>query len=82
MRACHSSVPLTLTPSVISFAGSRECKLLDDVCAAFKDGNVDAFTDAVYSYDQISKLDPWKTSVLLKVKNSIQKASGQGDDLT
>jgi len=63
-------------------AGSRECKLLDDLCAAFKDGSVDAFTDAVYSYDQISKLDPWKTSVLLKVKQSIQKASGQGDDLT
>jgi hypothetical protein len=36
----------------------------------------------VYSYDQISKLDPWKTSVLLKVKTSIQKASGQSDDLT
>ena len=52
------------------------------MCAAFKDGNMDAFTDCVYSYDQISKLDPWKTSILLKIKNAIQKASGQGDDLT
>jgi alpha-soluble NSF attachment protein len=43
-----------------TFSGCRECKLLDDLAAAFKDGSVDAFTDAVYNYDQISKLDPWK----------------------
>lgn len=29
---------------------------------AFKDMNSEAFTDAVYNYDQISKLDPWKTT--------------------
>lgn len=33
-----------------SCAGSRECKLLEDVCAAFKDGAVDAFTDSVYRW--------------------------------
>lgn len=65
-----------------TFGGSRECKLMEDVCAAFKDGSTDAFTDAVYNYDQISKLDPWKTSVLLKIKSAIQKANGEGADLT
>jgi hypothetical protein len=29
---------------------------------SFKDMNSEAFTDAVYNYDQISKLDPWKTT--------------------
>ena len=43
---------------------------------------MDAFTDAIYNYDQISKLDPWKTSVLLKIKTAMQKATGEGDDLS
>lgn len=63
-------------------AGSRECKLLEDVCQAFKDGNNDAFTDAVFNYDQISKLDPWRTSILLRIKSQIQKSVGEGGDLT
>lgn len=84
-------------------SGSREGKLLADISGAFKDSNVEAFTDAVYNYDQISKIDPWKTvrvqsalcyvalllpmrhpqqSVLLKIKTAMQKAAGDGDDLT
>lgn len=59
-----------------TFPGSRECKLLDDLVQAVKDGNVEAFTDAIYNYDQISKLDPWKTSLLLKVKNNMSKGMG------
>ena len=43
---------------------------------------MDAFSDAVYNYDQISKLDAWKTNVLLKIKTSMQKAAGEGEDLT
>jgi alpha-soluble NSF attachment protein len=45
-----------------TFPGCRECKLCEDIVQAYKDMNVDAFTDAVYNYDQISKLDPWRTS--------------------
>lgn len=58
---------------------SREGKLLADLVAAFKDGNSEAFTDAVYNYDQISKLDPWKTSVLLKIKNQLTGPAGGGE---
>ena len=87
-----------------TFPGCRECKLLEDVTQAFKDLNVEAFTDAVYncaegggdlrlfSYsppqcllthpppivDQISKIDPWRTTLLLKIKTSIQKSGGGG----
>ena len=65
-----------------TFSGCRECKLIDDVSAAFKDGNAEAFTDAVFNFDQISKLDPWRTTILLKIKAELTKANGGGDDLT
>jgi len=45
-----------------TFPGSRECKLCEDIIQSCKDMNAEAFTDAVYNFDQISKLDPWKTS--------------------
>jgi alpha-soluble NSF attachment protein len=45
-----------------TFPGCREAKLLEDVVAAWKDMNSDAFTDAVFNYDSISKLDPWRTT--------------------
>jgi alpha-soluble NSF attachment protein len=63
-----------------TFESSREGKLLADVCAAVKDSNVEAFSDAIYNYDQISKLDPWKTSVLLKIKATITGGGGDGGD--
>jgi alpha-soluble NSF attachment protein len=55
---------------------------LEDVVTAYKDGNMDAFTDAVYNFDQISKLDPWRTTILLKIKTEMQKSQGEGSDLT
>ena len=48
----------------------------------FKDMSTEAFTDAVYNYDQISKLDPWRTTILLKIKGEMAKANGEGNDLT
>lgn len=62
-----------------SFTGSREEELLRKIVAAVGEGDVEAFTNAVYTYDSISKLDDWKTSVLLKIKNAIRDAE---DDLT
>lgn len=62
-----------------SFPESREDELLEAVLKAMEKGDAEAFTDAVYKYDQISKLDPWKTSLLLKMKNGIR---AEEDDLT
>ena len=31
------------------------------------------FTGAVYEYDQVMKLDNWKTNILLKIKRGIQE---------
>jgi hypothetical protein len=86
---CLASESLTHTSHVFPSlslpprAGSRECKLLEDVCAAYKDGNTEAFTTALYNFNQISQLDPWRVGILLKVKNDIQASSAGGDvDLT
>lgn len=57
-----------------TFADSREGELLAKVIAAADEGDVEAFTNAVYTYDSISKLDDWKTSILLKIKTSIRES--------
>lgn len=35
--------------------------------------DVDGFTEAVKEYDSISRLDQWYTTILLRVKKSIQE---------
>jgi len=56
----------------VTFASQRECKFLEQILDAAEKYDVDAFTQAVVEYDSISKLDQWKTSILLKIKNSIK----------
>jgi alpha-soluble NSF attachment protein len=65
-----------------TFAGSRECTLLEEVTQAFEDYNADAFTDVVFNFDNVSKLDPWKTSMLLRVKTKITEEADATPDLT
>jgi len=60
-----------------SFASSRECKFVEEIIQAVEKYDVDAFTQAVVDYDSISKLDNWKTKVLLKVKQGIQANSSE-----
>jgi alpha-soluble NSF attachment protein len=39
---------------------------------AVEAGDTEAFTSAVVEFDQVTKLDNWKTNILLKIKRSIQ----------
>ncbi|XP_064258199.1 LOW QUALITY PROTEIN: alpha-soluble NSF attachment protein [Passer domesticus] len=55
-----------------AFSDCRECKLLKKLLEAHEEQNVDAFTDAVKEFDSISRLDQWLTSLLLRIKRSIQ----------
>lgn len=56
----------------VTFSSTRECKFLEDMCALVTDGDEPAFTTAVFEYDQVTKLDNWKTGILLKIKRSLK----------
>lgn len=59
---------------------TREFKLVEDILDSIQNGDVQAYSDRVYEYDQFSKLDKLKTQLLLKVKNSVVEKDD--DDLT
>ncbi|KAF5213193.1 putative alpha-soluble NSF attachment protein [Clavispora lusitaniae] len=63
-----------------SWPTTREYKLVSDILAAIDSGDVQAFSDTVYEFDQFSKLDKLKTQLLLKIKNSV--VENDDDDLT
>ncbi|KAK0705025.1 soluble NSF attachment protein [Lasiosphaeris hirsuta] len=60
-----------------SFAGTRECQLLVDLVDAVEAGNQEAFTDKLYAFDQMSRLDKWKTELLVRIKNHIEEADNE-----
>eukprot|EP00536_Pseudo-nitzschia_multiseries_P001667 jgi/Psemu1/234886/estExt_Genewise1.C_210142 len=63
-----------------TFADSREGKLALDLTEAVKGFDVEGFATACFEYDRISKLNPWQTSILVKVKRSIDEGGDDGDD--
>eukprot|EP00887_Chlorella_sp_A99_P006953 scaffold2.g6953.t1 len=62
----------------ISFDGSRECRLLETLADALESGDEEAFTSAVAEFDQLTRLDSWKTAMLLRVK---RKLTSRGEDI-
>uniref|UniRef100_A0A3Q2ZU57 NSF attachment protein beta n=1 Tax=Kryptolebias marmoratus TaxID=37003 RepID=A0A3Q2ZU57_KRYMA len=59
-----------------AFSDSRECKLLKKLLEAHEEQNSDAFTEAVKEFDSISRLDQWHTTLLLRIKKTIQGEEG------
>ena len=62
-----------------TFASTREHQLLVDLADAVDKGDQDAFSDKLFQFDSLSKLDKWKTTLLLRVKNSIDEG---GEDFS
>ncbi|KAL6463468.1 hypothetical protein MHYP_G00278590 [Metynnis hypsauchen] len=56
-----------------AFSDARECKLVKKLLDAYEEQDVDAFTDAVKEFDSITRLDQWQTSMLLRIKKTIQE---------
>lgn len=54
-----------------SFVGTREHKFLTAIAEAFDAGDSEGFTAAVAEYDRLTKLDNWKTGILLDTKRKI-----------
>lgn len=59
--------------------GTRELKLVQTCLDHFEQDNVDAFTDAVFDYDSVYKLDDLIAKTLLEIKKNLQNGpSTQG----
>lgn len=62
-----------------TFGESREGKFARQLVECVENHDVEGFGTACFDYDRISKLDPWKTSILVKVKKTIDDG-GDGDE--
>lgn len=56
-----------------AFSDSREYKLVKKLLEKLETQDVDGFSEAVAEYDAVSRLDPWFTSILLKIKKQISQ---------
>jgi alpha-soluble NSF attachment protein len=56
-----------------TFSSTREAKFASVLIESAESGDEEAFTGAVVEFDQVVKLDNWKTSILLKIKRGIQE---------
>ncbi|TFK20145.1 vesicular-fusion protein SEC17 [Coprinopsis marcescibilis] len=59
-----------------TFSATREYKFASALRESIEHGDVGEYTAAVVEFDRITKLDNWKTSILLKIKKSIQEEPG------
>ncbi|KAJ3187253.1 vesicular-fusion protein S17 [Irineochytrium annulatum] len=57
----------------VTFEATREYAFLRGLVEAIEGSDVEAFTTLVVEFDKMTKLDSWKTSLLLTVKKSIQE---------
>ncbi|KIM58195.1 hypothetical protein SCLCIDRAFT_128763 [Scleroderma citrinum Foug A] len=56
-----------------TFSSTRECKFIDAIIEAIGAEDQEAYTAYVVEFDKITKLDPWKTTILLKIKKFIDE---------
>lgn len=62
-----------------TFPSTREHQLLIDLAEAVDAGDQEIFADKLFQFDQVSKLDKWKTTILLRIKSAIEE---KGDDFS
>jgi hypothetical protein len=56
-----------------TFSSTRESKFMHALIEALEAADEESYTGAVVEYDQVTKLDNWKTGMLLKIKRSIKE---------
>ncbi|PFH54432.1 hypothetical protein AMATHDRAFT_134377 [Amanita thiersii Skay4041] len=60
-----------------TFGSTREAKFVNLLIEALEGQDVEKLTEVVYEYDQVTKLDNWKTNILLKIKRMISEEDGR-----
>lgn len=61
-----------------NFVDSREATLLQNLIECLNENDAERLSQCVFEFDKFSKLDKWKTTILLKIKENITEAE---DDL-
>jgi len=56
-----------------TFPSSREAKFVNALADAVTGSDEEQFTAVVVEYDQVTKLDNWKTNILLKIKKTLSE---------
>ncbi|PTB67486.1 vesicle fusion protein [Trichoderma citrinoviride] len=54
------------------FSSQYKYKLLEDLCNAVDNHSQDEFSELLFQFDRTSRLEPWMTAILIKVKDSIE----------
>lgn len=57
----------------MTFPSTREFQLLNELAGDVEAGDAEEFSNHVYVFDQVSKLDKWKTTLLLRIKNQMSE---------
>jgi len=61
-----------------TLSGSREGKFCTSLVQSAENYDTEGFATACFEFDRISKLDPWKTSMLVKAKRCIESMGEEG----
>ncbi|KAI0032738.1 vesicular-fusion protein SEC17 [Vararia minispora EC-137] len=56
-----------------TFPSTREAKFSSALVDAAEAGDLEAFQGSVFEFDQVTKLDNWKTAILLKIKRKLEQ---------
>lgn len=59
----------------LTFENTREYQFLSGIQSCIENNDQDLFTQKVYEFDKLTKLDNWKVSLLLKIKKSMDSMS-------
>jgi len=62
-----------------TFPSTREHQLLVDLYEAVEAGDQEIFSEKLFLFDQMSKLDKWKTTICLRIKSAIEE---KGEDFS
>jgi alpha-soluble NSF attachment protein len=63
-----------------NFAKERECVLLTNLVDAVREQDQDKFADHLFKFDQVQRLDKWKTDICLRIKNAITAKQDSDDE--
>ena len=63
-----------------SFGTSRECTFMEKICESIQNSDSEMYATACAEFDNISPLDPWKTTLLLKGRKHMDVDAGDDNN--